>query len=373
MTRQEEVYLLQKVTKTDLDTAPCSVRRLCRKLAVRKTKREYGLPLLNIDSFGSNSGASAEPSKHNDRVLDRFFVEDLGCIFEQRLQGYCEPTAVHSPYTNRLLKPFIRRDTSSQPLWLRIMDQVCLKANKNNPEWRPLPKASIDYSYIKPQHIPAINSLCSQFFWPGIDRKHVFQNLWQFLIRISRYLTVDLEIFAMSSCFSDRMFAVSGLHLRCIVQKISHRFCGISTGCRVQRSVHLVHPDTAGVARGRHRHVHVVPSDTDVHGTGRHVTRVGHEPRLDTVPKVQLQSGGVCSGLLRQVHAAEFTGVQTRSVFTFKQIKVHINLEISIDICEMCPCDSVYEASLTEQSHRVMDSPTNFETTCSSVFNENSI
>lgn len=171
MTRQEEVYLLQKVNKADLDKAPYFVRRLYRKLAVRKTKREYGLPLLDVDCFGSKSGAFAKLSKNNDRVLDRFFVDDLGCIFEQRLQGYCEPTAVHSPYTNRLLKPFIRRDTCSRPLWLRIMEEVCAKTNKNNPEWRPSARASIDYSYIKPQHIPAINSLCSQFFWPGIDRK----------------------------------------------------------------------------------------------------------------------------------------------------------------------------------------------------------
>lgn len=173
ITRQEEVYLLQKVNKTDLNTAPPLIRRLYRKLAVRKTKREYGLPLLDIDCFGSKSGTCVKPSKNNDRVLDRFFVDDLGCIFEQRLQGYCELTAVHSPYTNRLLKPFIRRDINSQPLWLKIMEEVCTKANKNKPEWRPSPRAPIDYSYIKPQHIPAINSLCSQFFWPGIDREYI--------------------------------------------------------------------------------------------------------------------------------------------------------------------------------------------------------
>ncbi|EFN82271.1 cysteine-rich protein 2-binding protein [Harpegnathos saltator] len=175
MTRQEEAYLLQKINKADLDKAPPHIRRLYRKLAVRKTKREYGLPLLDVDCFGSKSGVSTKPSKSNDRVLDRFFVNDLGCIFEQRLQGYSEPTTVHSPYTNRLLKPFIRRDAYSQPLWLRIMEEVCAKANKNNPEWKPSSRAPIDYSYIKPQHIPAINSLCSQFFWPGIDLTECLQ------------------------------------------------------------------------------------------------------------------------------------------------------------------------------------------------------
>ncbi|XP_029680557.1 cysteine-rich protein 2-binding protein [Formica exsecta] len=169
MTYQEELYLLQRINKTDLSEAPPAVKRLYRKLAVRKIKREYQLPLLDIDRFGSKQGTSATLSKDNGRVLDRYFNDDLGCIFEQRLQGYNEPTSVHSPYTNRLLKPFIRRDTSCQPLWLKIMEELCAKTNRNNPQWKPPLRAPIDYSYIRPQHIPAINSLCRQFFWPDID------------------------------------------------------------------------------------------------------------------------------------------------------------------------------------------------------------
>lgn len=171
MTYQEELYLLQRINKTDLSEAPPAVKRLYRKLAVRKIKREYQLPLLDIDRFGSKQGTSATLSKDNGRVLDRYFNDDLGCIFEQRLQGYNEPTSVHSPYTNRLLKPFIRRDTSCQPLWLKIMEELCAKTNRNNPQWKQPLRAPIDYSYIRPQHIPAINSLCRQFFWPDIDCK----------------------------------------------------------------------------------------------------------------------------------------------------------------------------------------------------------
>lgn len=175
MTRQEEAYLLQRISKTNLDQAPPAIRRLYRKLAVRKTKREYRLPLLDVDCSESKSGAFVTPLRNNDRVLDRFFSDDLGCIFEQRLQGNNEPTSVHSPYTNRLLKPFIRRDTCCQPLWLRIMDELCMKVNGDDPQWKPSSRASIDYSYIRPQHVPAINSLCSQFFWPGIDLTECLQ------------------------------------------------------------------------------------------------------------------------------------------------------------------------------------------------------
>ncbi|CAL7949930.1 unnamed protein product [Xylocopa violacea] len=174
MTYQEETYLLQQVNKTALNSAPPEIRRFYRKLAVRKLKREYGLPLLDIDNFGSKTEVLDKPLKDSGRVLDRFFGDVLGS-FEQRLQGYNEPTSVHSPYTNRLLKPFIRRDTSCRPLWLKVMEELRVKVNKSNPKWKLPPTAPIDYSYVRPQHIPAINSLCNQFFWPGIDLTECLQ------------------------------------------------------------------------------------------------------------------------------------------------------------------------------------------------------
>nr|XP_033324354.1 cysteine-rich protein 2-binding protein isoform X2 [Megalopta genalis] len=174
MTSQEEAYLLQQVNKSALNSAPPEIRRFYRKLAVRKLKREHGLPLLDVDNFGFKAEEPHKSLKDSDRVLDRFFGDDLG-LFEQRLQGYNEPTSVHSPYTNRLLKPFIRRDISCRPLWLKVMEELRSKVNKSNPRWKPPPTAPIDYSYVRPQHIPAINSLCSQFFWPGIDLTECLQ------------------------------------------------------------------------------------------------------------------------------------------------------------------------------------------------------
>ncbi|XP_068981366.1 cysteine-rich protein 2-binding protein [Bombus flavifrons] len=174
MTHQEEAYLLQQVNKSTLNSAPSEIRRFYRKLAVRKLKREYGLPILDIDNFGFKTEILEKPLKDSGRVLDRFFGDDLS-LFEQRLQGYNEPTSVHSPYTNRLLKPFIRRDTSCRPLWVKVMEELRVKVNKSNPKWKAPPTAPIDYSYVRPQHIPAINSLCSQFFWPGIDLTECLQ------------------------------------------------------------------------------------------------------------------------------------------------------------------------------------------------------
>ncbi|XP_058799687.1 cysteine-rich protein 2-binding protein [Phymastichus coffea] len=177
MSEREEEYLLQKIDqyKDLLDSAPSSVRRLYRKLVVRKRKRQYGLPILNVDTLRKDQKQRVLFQKKGNDVLDRFISEDISIFFEQRLQGYCEATSVHSPYTNRLLKPFIRRDTSSCPLWLRVTNELLTKVNSKNPEWKLPALAPIDYSYIRPQHIPAINSLCTQFFWPGVDLTECLQ------------------------------------------------------------------------------------------------------------------------------------------------------------------------------------------------------
>jgi hypothetical protein len=71
----------------------------------------------------------------------------------------------------RLLNPYIRRDMETTPLWLCLMGEVQAKANRNIPHWHPPRRHPIDYSYVRPQHISSINSLCREFFYPGIDCK----------------------------------------------------------------------------------------------------------------------------------------------------------------------------------------------------------
>lgn len=88
-----------------------------------------------------------------------------------RLMGGIRKEPILSPYSSIHLPPYIRRDTSIRPSWLQLMDELKAKVNQNNPKWE-LPKRSpIDFAYVQPEHIPAINSLCNQFFWTGIDCK----------------------------------------------------------------------------------------------------------------------------------------------------------------------------------------------------------
>lgn len=88
-----------------------------------------------------------------------------------RLMGGIRKEMILSPYSSIYLKPYIRRDTETNPVWLRLMAEIQMKVNEKNENYILPPRAPIDYTYVQPEHIPAINSLCNNFFWAGIDSK----------------------------------------------------------------------------------------------------------------------------------------------------------------------------------------------------------
>lgn len=57
------------------------------------------------------------------------------------------------------------------------MAELQFVANSKHDDYMVPTRAPLDYTYVQPEHIPAINSMCNQFFWPGIDRKYRFSNL----------------------------------------------------------------------------------------------------------------------------------------------------------------------------------------------------
>ena len=87
--------------------------------------------------------------------------------------GSINEELIYSSYSGLYLKPYIWRDTSAETFstWLKLMAEMLTVVNENKPEWKLPPRDSINYLYIQPSHIPAINSLCNQFFWQGIDCK----------------------------------------------------------------------------------------------------------------------------------------------------------------------------------------------------------
>ena len=183
---------------------PPDLHRFRRKLIVRQIKRERGLPLFDLDAeVNRHLGLLNPPIEAKDwnqmfgvptsychpadvRVLSRFlthsesmppkpdkqqplFINRLIGMDDEQLQCIC------SPYTTRWLKPFIRRDYETKTLKMRLLEEIIAYPHRNNPNWVPPTSHPIDYCYVRPQHIPSVNSLCQQFFWPGIDLSECLQ------------------------------------------------------------------------------------------------------------------------------------------------------------------------------------------------------
>ncbi|RUS83187.1 hypothetical protein EGW08_009044 [Elysia chlorotica] len=204
----EERELLQKLNVTaEYQTLRPDLAQLRRKLICNQTNREFGFPVFDLDSQLQkmsrplNSG-NLPPSQDSSflsklsmkttnvketRDLDRFMMHERETksktrtytTFHQRLVGFedheLKPTV--SPYTTRLLLPFIWRNYNpiKKPLKLRLLREIQDYPHRNDPSWEPPPTPPIDFCYVRPEHIPSVNALCREFFWPGIDMSECLQ------------------------------------------------------------------------------------------------------------------------------------------------------------------------------------------------------
>ncbi|XP_072121833.1 cysteine-rich protein 2-binding protein [Mobula birostris] len=181
-------------------------KRLCRKLLVRQAKRERGLPLFDLDRaveaavslvgevYGAKEGncngipmgiGTFRTTSHDFRILDRYQMplshtkgyQEQGIKFLHRLTGSGDlrNQCIVSPYTSRVLKPYIRRDFDCTPPKLKLLAEVRAYPHRNDPSWKAEAEAPIDYCYVCPNFIPTINSMCHEFFWPGIDMSECLQ------------------------------------------------------------------------------------------------------------------------------------------------------------------------------------------------------
>lgn len=180
---ENEIYkrlkLIFDAEKSQSIEIPAWVRRHYRKLCVRKMQRSLGLPVFNVDKFNTrdihvNSQAS-QPA-----VLDRYhhLISGSGDFssgkqtdntFMARLAGSSTYDLFISPHTERILHPFIYRSDTCVPPWVELMCELQYEVNGKMPS-----RASIDYCFVRPQHIAAVNGLLQRLFWPGIDSKKTF-------------------------------------------------------------------------------------------------------------------------------------------------------------------------------------------------------
>lgn len=171
--RELKTIVSQIDAKQTVDV-PYWIRRYYRKLYVRKMQRSVGKTVFNIDDFHKNKLYGKRKAIETLSVLDRF--QQLIATpndnvqlrsLHARLSGVCHYEVFISPHTGRELHPFIYRNNQCVPLWVKLMSELQYVVNDRMPT-----RASIDYCYVRPQHIAAVNALLQRLFWPGIDSKY---------------------------------------------------------------------------------------------------------------------------------------------------------------------------------------------------------
>lgn len=202
----EEGELLQKLNIfAEREPLPSHLAQLRRKLICNQTNREFGLPVFDLQQ-AMNKGKeeisnlmssldchflsglkTADQKSKETRDLDRFMIQEgrkSGALrqyttFHQRLVGLedHELRPFTSPYTTRLLLPFIWRNhnPSQKPIKMKLLQEIVAFHHRDDPQWVPPDNPSIDYCYVRPEHIPSVNALCREFFWPGIDMSECLQ------------------------------------------------------------------------------------------------------------------------------------------------------------------------------------------------------
>ena len=91
----------------------------------------------------------------------------LSIVLGGRGSGGCRTlTPINSPYTARLLKPYIFRSTELSSLHTRLMAEIVSCYRKSHHDTPPYCPPSIDLCYLQREHVRPVNALLSHFFWP---------------------------------------------------------------------------------------------------------------------------------------------------------------------------------------------------------------
>lgn len=220
MSARQEMILLQHLEKFPNGLANNSrARRLAQKLRVRALKRSKGKLLFDLDKtviknvedklkifktpgiekvddkeeiLTQENTDKETPTAHNSQsfVLDRLLTKQNSMLCSalpssnSRFVDYIHGQSysmkeIVSPFTSRVLKPFIWRDYSCTPLKVKLLEELIQYHNQRLQE-KPEKYASVNidsnylrqpiqYCYLQEHHVPVVNSLIQEHFWPGVD------------------------------------------------------------------------------------------------------------------------------------------------------------------------------------------------------------
>lgn len=221
MTARQETILLQHLEKFPIGLANDSkAKRLAQKLRVRALKRSKGKSLFDLDKtvmtdmedrLKNFKGHEIEQvtddtedttvqevgkqevlsSQHSHSfVLDRLLIKQNSLLcsalpsanskFVDYIQGQSYSVkSIVSPFTSRVLKPFIWKDYNCSPLKIKLLEELIQYHNQRLQEkpdkYESVPidpnylRQPIQYCYLQEHHVPVVNILIQEHFWPGVD------------------------------------------------------------------------------------------------------------------------------------------------------------------------------------------------------------
>ncbi|TPX35699.1 hypothetical protein SmJEL517_g01863 [Synchytrium microbalum] len=151
--------------------------RMRRKLLLRQFNRARRLPIFDLDAsvLSTIPSVTRLPITRNHQNYSKAQIHHppYAETFAATLHGvpflsHCltNPESRSSPYTGRVLRPFIWRDYNSQPPALLLLEEIRHLYKTNSDEEEVI---SIDYSHFQFFHLDQVNDLLWRVFWPGID------------------------------------------------------------------------------------------------------------------------------------------------------------------------------------------------------------
>nr|XP_018914455.1 PREDICTED: cysteine-rich protein 2-binding protein [Bemisia tabaci] len=180
---EEEHELLKRIYKVTRIIPKADkykvLRKLFRILDLRRFRRMNDVSMLSSSDPISDDLVEEMRKKTQQDALRHFETVHTDESHPNWFKDGTQWKTYSSPYTSRVLKPLIFRDNSMKPVWLKLMEEirhaVFLKklksADGSSQENLSFESSdtSIDYSYVSPHFLLALNSLSCRFFWPGIQ------------------------------------------------------------------------------------------------------------------------------------------------------------------------------------------------------------
>lgn len=100
-----------------------------------------------------------------------------------------------------MLKPYIWRDFKTMPPRLEINNEMKKRGENESAEMKS--SSSIDYVYLRPEHVLPINMMCEEHFWNGIDISECLQYPDLTIVALYKKLIVGFALLSPPSAQSS--------------------------------------------------------------------------------------------------------------------------------------------------------------------------